>query len=176
MLTPEFLWAQSATELYVTISVPNVKKDGAVVVIEDSGEVYFKGVGGAEKQEQTYELKVELLNEIDASASKYNIGARNIEMKIAKKDASAPFWPYLLKGGKNVHCKIDWDHWKDEDEDDQVDFGSAWDSGDMSNLPFGDHSDQAGPAGDDDDEDDDDDAGVPPLEPVTEKAADQAES
>lgn len=40
------------------------------------------------------------------------------------KKESGSYWERLLKQpGKNIHCKVDWEHWKDEDSEDEFDFG-----------------------------------------------------
>lgn len=116
-LTPEFLWAQRKDQVYLTINVPNVKKEDSKITMSEEGRVHFKGPGGNVGHEDNYELDIELFKPIKVSESKYTITARDIRFKIIK-DESGPYWDRLLKQqGRNVHCKIDWNHWKDEDED-----------------------------------------------------------
>jgi len=134
MRTPEFLWAQRADEIYLTIDVPNVAKD-ATVKLTDDGKVYFKGVGGPQDDTHEYVLDIELLKPIKAETSKCNIGARSVQFRIQKAE-SGPYWERLLKAGKNVHLKVDWNHWVDEDEEDNGQFGSGWDAKDMADLEF----------------------------------------
>lgn len=57
--------------------------------------------------------------------------------KIVKAD-SGPYWERLLKvGGRNVHCKIDWDNWLDEDEEDnESGFGSQFGNKDHEDMDF----------------------------------------
>lgn len=86
--------------------------------------------------------------------SKCKINARSVVFKIVKAD-SGPYWERLLRQeGRNVHCKVDWDNWKDEDEDeDEYTFGSQFsDSKDLQDMDFG-------PSGSSSDEDDADDNG-----------------
>lgn len=101
----------------MTINLPNVKKESAVIKMTKEGQVYFKGAAGNVGHEDEYVLDITLYKPIKSSESKYTITARNIRFKIVKEE-SGPYWDRLLKQeGRNVHCKIDWDHWKDEDED-----------------------------------------------------------
>mmetsp|Transcript_5359 Transcript_5359/g.9402 ORF Transcript_5359/g.9402 Transcript_5359/m.9402 type:complete len:159 (+) Transcript_5359:87-563(+) len=136
MSTPEFLWAQNKDLIYLTVDVPNLVKEGCKVKLEESGKLVFSGVGGAESEMHEYVLDIQLLKEIDVNGSEYHIGARNLQFKLKKK-VGGEFWDKLLEGGKNVHCKIDWDHWRDEDEEDtNMDFGSSWNPQDVSSLDF----------------------------------------
>lgn len=138
-LTPEFLWAQRKDQIYLTINVPNVKKDEATVTLTDDGHVYFKGPGGNVGHEEEYVLDVTLFKPVKADLSKWKITARSVFFRILKAD-SGPYWDRLLKAeGRNIHCKIDWDNWKDEDEDeDEYSFGSQFaDNKDLQDMDFG---------------------------------------
>lgn len=137
-LTPEFLWAQRKDQVYLTINLPNVKDD-AVVRLTDDGVLYFKGLGGNVGHEEQYVLDITLFKPIKTSDSVWKITARSITFKIVKAE-SGPYWERLLKqSGRNIHCKIDWDNWKDEDEDeDEYSFGSQFaDSKDLQDMDFG---------------------------------------
>ncbi|KAA8496852.1 Uncharacterized protein FVE85_0581 [Porphyridium purpureum] len=163
---PDYLWAQTKDELWVTIAVPNVSKEGAVVQLFDEGRIEFQGTGGVQGEEKEYCLKIELLHPIDAAASRYNVGARNIELKV-KKASSGPYWDKLTKE-KDIHCKVDWDHWVDEDEEKAPDFGASWSGADdLADLDFG--AEQKGDADDIADGDMDEDADMPEVD----KPADQ---
>lgn len=138
-LTPEFLWAQRKDRIFLTINVPNVKKEETVVKLTEDGHVYFKGPGGAVGHEAEYVLDVTLFKGVKTESSKWKITARSIVFKIVKAD-SGPYWDRLLKAeGRNIHCKIDWDNWKDEDEDDdEHSFGSQFaDNKDLQDMDFG---------------------------------------
>ncbi|CAN8073280.1 unnamed protein product [Agarophyton chilense] len=139
ILTPEFLWAQRKDQVYLTVNVPNVKKAETTIKVTDDGHVYFKGPGGAVGHEAQYVMDINLFKPIKADQSKYKITARFVFFKIIKAD-SGPYWDRLLKQeGRNIHCKIDWDNWKDEDEDeDEYSFGSQFaDSKDLQDMDFG---------------------------------------
>ncbi|PXF44099.1 hypothetical protein BWQ96_06180 [Gracilariopsis chorda] len=139
LLTPEFLWAQRKDLIYLTINVPNIKKAQSTVNITDDGRIYFKGPGGAVGHEAEYVLDITLFKPIKAAQSQHKITPRLVSFKIAKA-APGPYWERLLKAeGRNVHCKIDWDNWKDEDEDeDEYNFGTQFgDSKDLQDMDFG---------------------------------------
>mmetsp|Transcript_6221 Transcript_6221/g.11239 ORF Transcript_6221/g.11239 Transcript_6221/m.11239 type:complete len:169 (-) Transcript_6221:1990-2496(-) len=138
-LTPEFLWAQTKDQLYLTVSVPNINQTTCEIKLENSpAKVVFKGRGGVNKEEQDYVLDIELLKDIVREESRYNVGARNVQFKLKKAQDAQGFWDRLLKSSaKNVHCKVDWDHWRDEDEEQDVEFGAGWDSSNMANLDLG---------------------------------------
>lgn len=126
-LTPEFLWAQRKDQVFLTINLPNVKKADSKFELFDDGRVHFKGPAGNVGHEDEYVLDIMLFKPIKASTSQHTVTARGVRFKIIKAE-SGPYWDRLLKvEGRNVHCKIDWDHWKDEDEDDdEYTFGDSF--------------------------------------------------
>jgi CS domain len=133
-----FFCEQRKDTIFLTINVPNVESD-ATYKLTDDGHLKFKGQGGNLGSEREYVLDMDLLKPIKAEESKVKITARNIIMKIVKANAG-PYWDRLLKEkGKNVHCTIDWDNWKDEDEDDgDQGFGSQFaDNKDFQDMDFG---------------------------------------
>lgn len=116
-LTPEFLWAQRKDQVFLTINLPNVKKAESKFELTDDGRVFFNGPAGNVGHEDEYLLDITLFKGIKASESMHTTTARGVRFKIIKAE-TGPYWDRLLKAeGRNVHCKIDWDHWKDEDED-----------------------------------------------------------
>ena len=137
--TPEFLWAQRKDQVYLTINVPNVKKSDATIKMTNDGRIYFKGMGGNIGQEQEYILDINLYKPILADNSQAKVNARGVSFRIMK-DGSGPYWERLLKEeGRNIHCKIDWDNWKDEDEDEEeYSFGTQFaDNKDLQDMDFG---------------------------------------
>lgn len=138
-LTPEFLWAQRKDLVYLTINVPNVKATETTITLTDEGHIYFKGPGGNVGHEAEYVLDIDLFKPIKSDESRYKITARSVVFKISKAD-SGPYWDRLLRAaGRNIHCKVDWDNWKDEDEDeDDYSFGQQFaDSKDLQDMDFG---------------------------------------
>lgn len=159
-LTPEFLWAQWKDHVFITINVPNVRKSDATVRLTEDGGVYFRGFGGNVGAEAEYLLDIKLYAPIlTAPESKCNITARHVAFRIVKTE-SGPYWPRLLKAeGRNVHCKIDWDNWRDEDEDNEdYKFTTNFDnSKDLQDMDFGSGASTS-------DEDDDGDEGPSLME------------
>ncbi len=135
-LTPEFLWAQRKDQIYLTLNVPNVQKDGAKVSMKDEGRVTFTGKGGVLGKECDYALDITLLKGIKAADSVCKISPRSVVFRIVKKQPG-PHWERLLKAeGRNVHCKIDWQHWVDEDEEDDEFAPSFAESKDHEDMDF----------------------------------------
>lgn len=88
--------------------------------------------GHSDTLKKTYAVELEFYGEIDPEASRVNHTARDVEMKLRKKELKEEYWPRLLKESKKVHfLKTDFDKWVDEDEqneaeeDDLSQFGGA---------------------------------------------------
>lgn len=130
------LWAQRSSSLdaeknfiYLTISVPDVPKGNLKLDLKPTGVTF---TGHSDTLKKTYHLELEFYAEIDPDASAVNHTAKNVEMKLRKKELSEAYWPRLLKDSKKVHfLKTDFDKWVDEDEqneaaeDDFSQFGGA---------------------------------------------------
>lgn len=136
-LTPEFRWAQRKGDVYITMNVANVRPEQTTARITDDGHVYWRGYGGVLGDEREYVLDIRLLKPIKTAESSIKLSSRLVYFKIRKAE-SGPYWDRLLADeSRNVHCKIDWDAWKDEDEEDDYDFGSNWGNKDLADLDFG---------------------------------------
>jgi cytosolic prostaglandin-E synthase len=133
--------------VFLTVNVPNVKPTPKFSLTED-GHFVFRCEGGILGAEREYVLDLLLFNSVSVAESAMNVTARHVAFKIQKAE-SGPYWDRLLKEGKNVHMSVDWDNWKDEDEDDDYAFGSQFNnpSRDLEDMDFG--------AGDSDESDDD---------------------
>ncbi|KAG5970113.1 hypothetical protein E4U58_000695 [Claviceps cyperi] len=183
VVCPEVLWAQRSSTsdaamnfIYLTINVPDVPKEGLQLDLKSTG-LTFTGTSGTLKRR--YHVELDFFAEIDPKESKISHTAKNIEIKIQKKDLKEEYWPRLLKESKKLHfLKTDFDKWVDEDEqneapeDDFSQFGGMGGGGPAMGGDFGgiDFSklgggagmpDLSSMAGMDDDSDDDD---VPALE------------
>jgi hypothetical protein len=206
--TPEVLWAQRSSVadpalnfVYLTISVPDVPKDSLKLDLKPTG-LTFAGTSGTLKR--NYQLDLEFYAEIDPAESKINHTAKNIEIKLQKKELKEEYWPRLLKEKTRSHfLKTDFDKWVDEDEqneapeEDMSQFGGA--GAGMGGMPgmggdFGgiDFSKLGGGAGgmpdlsalqgmggmgeDDDEEEEDDDDEMPALEGDDDKVADSKDA
>jgi hypothetical protein len=117
------LWAQRSSNVdaeknfvYVTINVPDVPK---IDLNLTSTGLTFEGYSNTHKK--TYKLELEFYAEIDKEESKINHAARDVEMKLRKKDLGEEYWPRLLKDAKKAHwLKTDFDKWVDEDEQNEA--------------------------------------------------------
>ncbi|KAL0941031.1 cs domain-containing protein [Colletotrichum truncatum] len=178
--TPEVLWAQRSSSsdasknfVYLTISVPDVPASNLKLDLKPTG-LSFSGHSNTLKRD--YAVDLEFYAEIDPAESKINHTAKNVELKLQKKELKEEYWPRLLKDSKKVHfLKTDFDKWVDEDEQDEAGEEDFSQFGGMGGMPgmggggdFGgiDFSKLGGGAPgmedlDDEEEDDDD---MPPLE------------
>ncbi|KAI1411171.1 HSP20-like chaperone [Hypoxylon sp. FL1857] len=181
-VTPEVLWAQrsSSTDpeknfIYLTISVPDIPKSNLKLDIQPTGLTF---TGHSDTLKKTYHLDLTFYAEIDPAESKVHHTARNVELKLRKKELNEEYWPRLLKDSKKVQfLKTDFDKWVDEDEqneapeDDFSQFGGmggmpgmgGMGGGDFSGIDFSKLGAGDIPAGEDD-EDDSDDDDMPALE------------
>lgn len=148
---PPVVWAQRNDVLYLTLNVEC--PDPTFKFTEDS--MYFKGVCLPEKK--THEVTVNFYSKInpDKVVSK---NSRCIEFVITKADTKASYWPKMTSDKTKPHwLKVDFNRWKDEGSDDEMNEGdNAVSLEDMlrmkndSKLSFDDFED--------DQEDSDDDA------------------
>ncbi|KAK4241050.1 HSP20-like chaperone [Achaetomium macrosporum] len=178
-VTPEVLWAQRSSKddpeknfIYLTISVPDVPTSNLKLDLKPTGLTF---TGHSDTLKKTYHVELEFYAEIDPAASKVNHTARDVEMKLRKKELNEAYWPRLLKDTKKAHfLKTDFDKWVDEDEqneaadDDFANFGGMGGlpgmggDGGFGGIDFSKLGSGAGmPSGDDEDDSDDD---MPPLE------------
>ncbi|KAJ4269610.1 p23 chaperone protein wos2 [Fusarium torreyae] len=185
---PEVLWAQrssvadpSKNFIYLTLSVPDVPKDSLTLDLQPT-KLNFTGTSSTLKRK--YHVELEFWGEIDTAESKINHTAKNIEIKLQKKELKEEYWPRLLKDSKRVHfLKTDFDKWVDEDEQNEAPEDDFSQFGGMGGMPgmgdmggdFGgiDFSKLGGGgagfpgaegAGDELDDDEDDDDDMPALE------------
>jgi hypothetical protein len=123
--TPEVLWAQRSSVadaeknfVYLTISVPDVQKDDIKLDLKPTS-LTFTGTSVTLKRK--YHLEIAFYAEVDPAESKISHTAKNIEIKLQKKELKEEFWPRLLKDDKKVHyLKTDFDKWVDEDEQNEA--------------------------------------------------------
>ncbi|KAF5017456.1 hypothetical protein F66182_10611 [Fusarium sp. NRRL 66182] len=191
---PEVLWAQRSSVadptknfIYLTLTVPDVPKDSLTLDLQPT-KLNFTGTSSTLKRK--YHVELEFYGEIDPAESKINHTAKNIEMKLQKKELKEEYWPRLLKDSKRVHfLKTDFDKWVDEDEQNEApeedfsqfggmgggmpgmgDMGGDFGGIDFSKLGGGAGFPGAEGAGDEQD-DDEDDEDMPALEGDDKKAA-----
>lgn len=119
------LWAQRSSNtdpeknfIYLTISVPDVPKENLKLDLQPTGLTF---TGHSETLKRTYHLDLAFYAEIDTAESKVHHTARNVELKLRKKELNDEYWPRLLKESKKVQfLKTDFDKWVDEDEQNEA--------------------------------------------------------
>jgi hypothetical protein len=137
---PEVLWAQRSSVadpaknfVYLTISVPDVPKDALELDLKPTG-LTFTGTSGTLKRK--YHVELEFYAEIDPAESKINHTAKNVEIKLQKKELKEEYWPRLLKESKRLHfLKTDFDKWVDEDEQNEAPEEDFSQFGGMGGMP-----------------------------------------
>jgi hypothetical protein len=98
--------------------VPDVPASNLKLDLKPTGLVF---TGHSDTLKKTYHLELEFYGEIDVAGSKINHTARDVEMKLRKKELDEAYWPRLLKESKKVHfLKTDFDKWLDEDEQNEA--------------------------------------------------------
>jgi len=153
---PAVEWAQRKDIVYVTIGVENLKEP-QIDLADD--KFHFRGRGGPDQRE--FDCLLEFYKPVDASKSRRIPSDRSIQYVIPKKE-SGPFWPRLLKTDKKMHwVKIDFNKWKDEDDESDEE-AMNWDMNDMMGK-MGSYGD-ANPDGGLDDTGDSDNEDLPDLE------------
>lgn len=119
------LWAQRSSNadpeknfIYLTINVPDVPASNIKLDVKPTGLTF---TGHSDTLKKTYHVELEFYAEIDPTASKINHTARDVEMKLRKKELTEEYWPRLLKESKKMHfLKTDFDKWVDEDEQNEA--------------------------------------------------------
>jgi len=111
VLHPTVLWAQRDSILYVTVEVEDMKMDELKM---DDKSMHIKGSNGTGSVD--YECTLDFYGEVDAAKYRRIESARHVELVIPK--ASSGWWPRLLKENAKVPwVKVDFNKWKDEDDD-----------------------------------------------------------
>lgn len=158
---PPVLWAQRKEFVLLTFSIEC--KEPTIKIEKDS--VYFKGINAQDKK--AHEVTILLYDSIDPDKSSFNNKGRCIEMILSKEKKDAPYWPNLTKDKKKPHyLKIDFNKWRDEDDEDEKVSDNNYDLEEMLKAMGGNRTiDSKGDkASFDDLESDSDDENLPDLE------------
>ncbi|KAK3146568.1 hypothetical protein QOZ80_3BG0268160 [Eleusine coracana subsp. coracana] len=109
---PEVLWAQRSEKIYLTISLPDAKD--VVLKTEPHGLFTFSAVANGEPFSFSLELFDSILPEGRKTRTK--IGLRNIICSLQKEKKG--WWKRLLKSEeKHPYIKVDWNKWRDDDDE-----------------------------------------------------------
>ena len=105
------------------------------IELTPEGQLKFQ----AESHSNVYGFDMQLFEEVDLEASKWNTKGRNIILNIVKKNADQEYWPRLTKDKiKNTHIQIDWGKWVDEDEETEAKpLGEDWEGNNMNDFGGG---------------------------------------
>lgn len=119
-LTPAFKWAEDNERIFLTIELPSATD---VSIQLQPTRFTFK----AKQANDTYQLDFELPKSINTDKSTWSVKGRQVEVVLVKAEEDEGYWHQLLKD-KNQYkgrVKIDWDLWRDEDEEKALpdDFG-----------------------------------------------------
>ncbi|KAK1832175.1 protein wos2 [Podospora conica] len=139
-VTPEVLWAQRSSKvdpeknfIYLTINVADVSPASLKLDLKPTGLTF---TGTSETLKRTYHLELEFFAEIDPTESKIHHTARDVEIKLRKKELDDAYWPRLLKEAKKVHfLKTNFDKWVDEDEQNEAPEEDFSQFGGMGGMP-----------------------------------------
>eukprot|EP01099_Mayorella_cantabrigiensis_P000929 TRINITY_DN13_c0_g1_i10.p1 TRINITY_DN13_c0_g1~~TRINITY_DN13_c0_g1_i10.p1 ORF type:complete len:224 (-),score=35.65 TRINITY_DN13_c0_g1_i10:198-869(-) len=146
-LTPNVIWAQRKETLYLKIDLQDVQNQKIELNEEDSSFSF-----SATSNSKQYALTFHFFGKVNKKDSKISVTGRAVELQIKK--AQSGFWDHLLSADhpkKPFWLKVDWNKWKDEDDDDEESAGNDFNLEDPSDWMDNDNDDAA-------DED------LPPLE------------
>jgi len=106
---PTITWAQRSPHIYLSVEVEDMKIESLTV---DDDSFKIKGTKGSD----VYEADLQLFAKLNGSERRQIATDRRVELIIPK--AVSEWWPRLLKDkGKVAWIKVDFDKWKDEDEE-----------------------------------------------------------
>jgi len=108
---PSILWAQDRDKLFVTIEIKNFQNKD---IVFEPKTVKING----EANNTEFEISIDLNSEIDTEKSIWLIKQNCIELKLEK--VKNIFWHKLTKNKQN-NVRIDWQRWRDEDDDEEDD-------------------------------------------------------
>ncbi|CEP11024.1 hypothetical protein [Parasitella parasitica] len=110
-LHPTVLWAQRADVIYLTVEISDINNHKI-----DLTEKKLTFTGTGEKEQNEYAFDIEFYKDVDVEKSKKHLTARNLTMAVYKKEEA--WWPKLQTGNKLNFVKVDFQKWKDEDDED----------------------------------------------------------
>jgi hypothetical protein len=125
---PNIKWAERKDKLFVTIQLDEVKD--AKIDIIDEKVLFFSGTSAG----KSYELSLDLFDEVVKADSKWTLDTRNIFMTLQKKN-KGPYWHFINKDKKKYqYIHVDWALYVDEDEEDQLNQNDHNFGGNMGNF------------------------------------------
>jgi len=126
-IPPNVLWAQRTDKVMISIQLGDVTDEHISI---DEHCLKFDGKSGGKQ----YAVQLELNKDILPNESKQKKGGREYYFELKKKDQTGPFWPRLLKDSKkHGNIKIDFNRWKDEDDESDED-GNKYDDASLEDM------------------------------------------
>lgn len=110
---PSILWAQDRTHLFITIEIHNFKNQE---IVFSNNNIKLDGSSG----DRVYEIVIDLHSEIETEESDWSIKQNKVELNVKK--SKNIYWQKLTKNKQN-NIKIDWQRWRDEDEEEEENVG-----------------------------------------------------
>ena len=110
-LNPSILWAQDRANLFITIEINNFKNQD---ITFNTNNVRLVGTSG----NREYDIVIDFNSDIVNEESKWVIKQKCIELVVMK--GKHIFWQKLTKNKQN-NIRIDWQKWKDEEDDEDED-------------------------------------------------------
>lgn len=108
---PSILWAQDRDKLFVTIEIKNFQNKD---IVFEAKTVRING----EANNTEFDISIDLNSDIDTEKSEWIVKQNCIELKLEK--VKNIFWHKLTKNKQN-NVRIDWQRWRDEDDDEEDD-------------------------------------------------------
>ena len=108
---PSILWAQDRANLFITIEINNFKNQD---ITFNTNNVRLVGTSGNIE----YDIVIDFNSDIVNEKSNWIIKQNCIELVVMK--GKQLFWQKLTKNKQN-NIRIDWQKWKDEDDDEEDD-------------------------------------------------------
>lgn len=136
---PTITWAQRSPHIFLSVEVEDMKIESLTV---DEYSFKIKGTKG----EDVYEADLKLYAKLNGSERRQIATDRRVELIIPK--AVSEWWPRLTKDkGKCAWIKVDFDKWKDEDEEKDEESGADGGFGGMGGMEGMDFSQFGMPGG-----------------------------
>ena len=112
-INPQLKFAQRKDRVYITIDLVEVQ-DPKIDIVDEK----ILKFSGSDKN-HTYNLELELYDEISKEDSKYVFASRNIFLNLKKK-TKGPYWPRITKNAAKLNfLNVDWNLYIDEDEEEE---------------------------------------------------------
>jgi hypothetical protein len=130
-LIPSFRWAEDSSHIFLTVELESAS---SVDVKLSPSHFAFTGSRGGDSS-HSYLLDFELCKRIQPDKSSWSVKGREVEVLLVKAEEDEGYWHSVLKDRQQYkgRVKIDWNLWRDEDEEKAMpdDFGGMGGMGGM---------------------------------------------